>query len=244
MPTLADDVILLLIVAYPVWEHFVSWPRAKARLEAGEPGARWKLYRAAIATQWIATAVIVALWLYLHRSTAALYLQLPTGGALPASAGFVLAVALLMGAQAVSAARLTPEQRVAMRPKLGYATIILPRTTTEFRWFLPLATTAGICEELIYRGYLTWLLASYIGLPLGAAVSVAIFGITHAYLGKQGVIRATVVGVIFAAVVIFVRSLYPAMLVHAIVDLGSGMLGYAVLHEVTPEVVGRAQRSS
>jgi hypothetical protein len=231
LPTLADDLILLVIAAYPIWEYFVSWPRAKARLASGARDARWKLYRTAIATQWIATAAIVTLWFVLGRPAATLYLQLPTGWRLVVSIILVVGIALPMAAQVVSVLRISAEQRVALRPKLGYAMSIVPHTATEYHWFLPLAVTAGLCEELIYRGYLTWLLASYIGLWLGAAVSVAIFGITHAYLGKTGVVRATLLGAIFAAFVLALRSLYPMMLVHAIVDLGSGMLGYVLLGE-------------
>ncbi len=231
MRTLADDLILLLIVVYPVWEYFVSWPRAKARLASGEPDARWKLYRAAIATQWIATAAVVTLWFVLGRPAAALYLQMPTGWRLVLSIVFVVGIALPMFAQVVAVRRVSEEQRVALRPKLGYATSIVPHTTTEYRWFVPLAMTAGLCEELIYRGYLTWLLASYRGLWLGAVLSVAIFGLAHGYLGKTGVVRATLLGAIFAGFAIALQSLYAVMLVHAIVDLGSGMLGYVLLRE-------------
>jgi membrane protease YdiL (CAAX protease family) len=231
VPTFADDVILLVIVAYPVWEYFVSWPRAKARLASGEPDARWKLYRTAIATQWVATAGIGTLWFILGRPAARLYLQVPTGWRLVLSIVLVVGITLPMAAQLVSVLRISAEQRVALRPKLGYARSIVPHTAAEYRWFLPLAVTAGLCEELIYRGYLTWLLASYVGLWVGAAVSVVMFGVAHGYLGKTGVVRATLLGAIFAGFVIALRSLYPIMLVHAIVDLGSGMLGYVLLRE-------------
>src|SRR6185437_13819140 len=83
-------VCLLIVVVYSAWEYFVSWPRAKARLLAEEPGTRRKLYRNAILMQWIAVAIIVALWIILHRPASALYLRAPSGWRLIASIAIVI----------------------------------------------------------------------------------------------------------------------------------------------------------
>lgn len=232
MPQPIDALVcLLIVVVYPAWEYFVSWPRAKARLLAGEPGTRRKLYRNAILMQWIAVVIVAGLWIILHRPASALYLRAPSGWRLIVSIVIVIGVVALFGTQHVAVIRASPEARIALRPKLGYATTVLPRTADEYRWFLPLATTAGICEETLYRGYVIWLLAIYIGLWPAAVASVVLFGIAHAYLGTTGVIRATLVGAIFAVLVVVLRSLFPVMIIHAVVDLAAGMLGYAVLRE-------------
>ena len=236
MPQPIDALLaLLIVVVYPAWEYFVSWPRAKARLVAGEPGTRRSLYRNAIITQWIAVACIVAVWIALHRPASALYLRAPAGWRFVVSIVLVAVVVAFFTVQHLSVARVSPETRIALRPKLGYATSILPRTADEYGWFLPLATTAGICEEILYRGYVIWLLAAYIGLWPAAATSVVLFGIAHAYLGKTGVVRATLVAVVFAPLVIVLRSLFPVMIIHAVVDLAAGMLGYTLLREQAGE---------
>jgi membrane protease YdiL (CAAX protease family) len=234
VPNAIDALVAsLIVVVYPVWEYFVSWPRAKARLEAGEPGTRRKLYRNAILTQWIAVAIVAVLWIAFHRPATALYLHLPGGARLVFSIGLIIGVVAIFAIQHVSVLRASSEVRVALRPKLGYATSILPRTADEYRWFLPLAMTAGICEEILYRGYVIWLLSALIGLWPAAVASVVLFGIAHAYLGTTGVVRATLVGALLALLVVVLRSLFPVMIIHAVVDLAAGMLGYAVLREQT-----------
>ena len=233
MPTPADLVLLtIILVGYPLWDYYVSWPRARARLESGVPGARTKLYRSAMLTQWLAVALIVALWSFHLRSPELLWLQAPTHG-WPLIAAIVVTVlaAALMIIQAIGAARSGDDVRAALRPKLGYAMPILPRTRAERRWFLGLSITAGVCEELIYRGFVVWALEPWLGLWGAAAASVAGFGIAHAYLGRQGVLRATLAALVFAASVLAVGSLYPAMLLHAIIDIGAGALGYELLRE-------------
>ncbi|HVX38170.1 MAG TPA: CPBP family intramembrane glutamic endopeptidase [Gemmatimonadaceae bacterium] len=234
MPHLADAVFgVLVVVAYPLWDYFVSWPRAKARLLAGEPNARWRLYRAAILTQWIAVAFVAGLWIAFGRPAADLFLRLPAGPWLIGSIGLVIGVVTVFVAQVAGVARANAERRAALRPRLGYATLILPHDTTEHRWFVPLALTAGFCEEVVYRGFLIWLFASSIGLWAAAAVSVAIFGVSHAYMGRTGAVRATVAGAIFAALAVALRSLIPGMVLHAVIDLAAGSMGYLILGETS-----------
>ena len=45
---------------------------------------------------------------------------------------------------------------------------------------MPLCFTAGICEELLFRGYLVWVLKAWIGLGAAAGVIMVIFGLAHA----------------------------------------------------------------
>lgn len=234
MPTPAwPDLILLalIVVGYPVWDYYVAWPRARARLESGDPAARRKLYRNALLTQWTATAIVVGMWLAYRRSFVLLGLQMPTGARLVWASVVAVALIALMAAQAISASHATADVRIALRPRLGYAIPILPRTRDERGWFMALSVTAGTCEELIYRGYVVWVLTAWLSLWAAALVSVAAFGVAHAYLGRQGVMRATIAGLVFAAAVVAFRSLYPGMVLHAVLDLGAGAVGYALLNE-------------
>ena len=99
---------------------------------------------------------------------------------------------------------------------------LLPRTTQE-RWtFAALAVTAGVCEELIYRGFglaaLRWAVP---GIGEGAliAVTATAFGLAHLYQGRVGVVLTGVLGAYFAWMTISTGSLLPAMLLHGLVDL-------------------------
>jgi len=239
MPTPADLALLtIILVGYPLWDYYVSWPRAKARLDSGDPRARTQLYKGALTIQWLAAGVIVALWSVNLRLPELLWLQWPTPGwRLYTAIVVVVLAAALMAAQAIGAARASDDTRAALRPKLGYALPILPRTRRERRWFFALSITAGVCEELIYRGFVVWALEPWLGLWWASVASVVGFGVAHAYLGRPGVLRATLAGLVFSASVLALGSLYPAMFLHAVLDLGAGALGYELLRETGAPVV-------
>ena len=108
---------------------------------------------------------------------------------------------------------------------------MLPRTRQDETWFLILSATAGFCEEFLYRGYLAWFFAPWLG-GIGAMIAVvAIFGISHAYQGWKGAVKATIAGAVMAAIVLATGSLIPAMIVHALIDAGGGTVGYWLLRD-------------
>ena len=118
----------------------------------------------------------------------------------------------------------------------------MPRATgAELRLFLPLAVTAGFCEELLFRGYLVWVLQGVIGLYPAAGVSMVLFGLAHGYQGGKFGLRAFWVGVAIGSVALVTRSLLPGMALHAVIDLGSGWITYAAMRGGNePRAAGQA----
>jgi hypothetical protein len=106
---------------------------------------------------------------------------------------------------------------------------------SERRWFLALSLTAGVCEEFLYRGYFAWVLHWWLGWTGAVAVGVALFGVAHAYQGRSGATRATLAGAFMGAVFLTTHWLVPAMIAHALVDVGSGMVGYEIFKSGVPE---------
>ncbi|MGA7541128.1 MAG: CPBP family intramembrane glutamic endopeptidase [Steroidobacteraceae bacterium] len=104
--------------------------------------------------------------------------------------------------------------------------------------FVVLAATAGICEELIYRG----LLLNFLGavsrsLWTGVLLSSAVFGLGHAYQGRKGVIATSILGLVFAGIYVFTRSLYAGQLLHFMIDVTfgfSGAYGVRLLRDRAP----------
>jgi membrane protease YdiL (CAAX protease family) len=112
----------------------------------------------------------------------------------------------------VSSARESPMRYLA--PGFGREMVV----------FALLSVTAGICEELLYRGWLVNVLRTATG-STGAAVGVgsAIFGIAHAYQGVGGMLRTMFVGLQFALLFVYVDSLIPGQVLHAAFDLAAGL---------------------
>ena len=118
-----------------------------------------------------------------------------------------------------------------IRPNLAYAEPLLPHTSGERRLFWLVSLTAGVCEEVFFRGFLIWFLSAWMGLVLAVLVSSAIFGAGHIYMGWAQAPKTALVGLVLAFVALGSASLVPAMLLHAALDWNSGELGYRVIGE-------------
>jgi CAAX protease family protein len=230
MPTLADYLfVLFLIVVMSIVEHVVFWPWFRAAVTSDRKRARTHGYQWAVAGQLTFGCAVMAIWLTAGRPLADLWLTPPGGWRLVLSAGIVAAMGWFSSLQLRAIARTSPERRVALRPKLGAVAFMLPRTRLEQRWFMALSLAAGICEELVYRGYLVWVLSRWIG-TIGAALAVvALFGIAHAYQGRKGFTRATLAGAVMGGIVLGTQWIVPAMIVHVLIDAMSGLVSYTIL---------------
>jgi membrane protease YdiL (CAAX protease family) len=151
-------------------------------------------------------------------------------GAGLAAAGIVAGL-LWMQHQAVVG---SPDGLEKVRRQLASAIPLLPHTTREHRLFRWLALTAGICEEILFRGFVLWYVQVWTGLVPAAVVSCVVFGLAHAYLGSPHVLRTALFGAFLVLLVLVSRSLWPAMIVHAAVDLNSGDLSFRALSARTP----------
>ena len=245
MPALVDVVFAFaLLVVASICEYAYFWPRVRADVAAGKPSARVSAYRRGVFGEWAFAIAAIAIWIAFARPWSAMRLGLPHGWRLAVGLLFVLAGVGLVVLQLWSVARLPVERRVRARPKLDKVAFILPHTAREQSWFLTLSVTAGFCEELLYRGYLPWFFAPWLGSVGAMALVVVLFGIGHAYQGRSGTVRATLAGAFMAALVLVSNSLIPAMIVHALIDIGSGTVAYWLLRdypESTPTVPGAAE---
>jgi len=88
--------------------------------------------------------------------------------------------------------RIPAESRGVMQ---AVAERILPQSAVELLPYLGLATTAGLCEEFLYRGFVMAVLSSA-GLGAGLVVlgSSLLFGLAHSYQGRGGMVMTFLVG--------------------------------------------------
>lgn len=212
--------LAILGVGWPIYDYFVDWPKFQRAVREHAARARVSFYRGTILFQWILTSIAMGLSLHACRSWSELGLQGLAGWRLGLSA----VVALMLAAQyAIGATRLarSANTRSRIRDKTGNLATMLPHTVTEFAWSVPLSITAGICEEFLFRGYFPAVLAPWLGWWGAAALAAPAFGLLHAYQGLTGIVGTTLIGIVMAAVVAGTRSIVPAMVLHALIDLGS-----------------------
>jgi membrane protease YdiL (CAAX protease family) len=102
---------------------------------------------------------------------------------------------------------------------------MLPHNGRELMIFALVCITAGVGEEVVYRGAATPLLFLLTGDLMTAALMSAIaFALAHAVQGWRAMIAVFGIALAAQALVNFSRSLIPAMAVHASYDFVLGVL--------------------
>lgn len=228
-----DHIFFVLIaLVFPVVDFFAIRKRA-ALISAGRTELRMKLYRKIIWEEWGATLVLIAVWFLLGRTAAGLGL-IPQGGAW---IGYGL-TALICGFLIVHArmATRTDEGRATLRKQFGWLSFLIPRTRQERRTFGITSLTAGVCEEVVFRGFLIAYFAALFGLPLwgGALISSIAFGVAHMYQGPVGMLRTGGVGLVLAVLYLMTGSLWAPILAHTVMDLASGHMGFMAFSDPAP----------
>jgi membrane protease YdiL (CAAX protease family) len=220
-----DHVLVPAVVVITLVEWLWTWPRSVRAIAAGVPGARTRAYRNIIVMEWALSACVLGLWVAQSRSWGVLLL----GAVSPLRLGLGFAlVALYLGLALTQRRALLadPERLARVARKLDYADALLPRTPDERRGMALTALTAGFCEELVFRGFAPWYLGHWMGGALAVAMSSLLFGFGHVYLGLAHVPRTALVGLVFALVVLASGSLWPAIVIHAAMDLVASDLGH------------------
>ena len=225
--TLADTILLLLLVVVMPPYSYVQG----RRIARGIAPNRTAAYARTIVSWWLIASSTLFVWIHFGRSLAVLGLRLPLD--LRAVAGAVLcvlAIAYINGQQRVLS-KLSADKLAAVRRRFGGTAAILPRSLPEYRWFLGVALTVGICEELLYRGYLYAVTEPVIGYIGAIVASGLIFGLGHLYQGTMGVVKTSYVGIVLGIIYVGTGSLLWPMMLHFLIDVAGGTTGYRVMRD-------------
>lgn len=176
--------------------------------------SRLAIYVSSAVMLWIMAVVILLAGLTSGFTPAQLGLQaIPPAGL----AGWTGAIAgggimLLVGTRAL---------QLRESPLLMH---VLPRNGRERLAFVGVAITAGVAEELIFRGFLIAALTAAAGSQwFAAALSSVLFGFLHNYQRLVGALRAAVLGFGLALPLLMTGSLLPSIIAHAAYDIVAGV---------------------
>jgi CAAX protease family protein len=227
-PVTRADAILLgaLAILAPAYSYY-----AGRRIAAGTMPARTLAYARTMLSWWLIAFAMGLIWVRMERPAAALGLTVPADARSWAGAILcVLAFAYVNGQWRVLR-RMAPEKLARVRESFGRTAAVLPRTPAEYRLFLAVSVTAGICEELLFRGYFFAMTSFWLTAAGSAVVSALIFGLGHGYQGWSGVVKTALVGMFLGFVYIGTGSLIWPMILHALIDVQGGSIGYKLLRE-------------
>jgi membrane protease YdiL (CAAX protease family) len=102
---------------------------------------------------------------------------------------------------------------------------LMPASGPEWVAFALVCITAGVCEELLYRGWLVNILrVGTASVWIAVGIASAVFGIGHAYQGVKGMLRTGLIGLQLALLFVYVDSLIPGQVLHAAVDIVAGFV--------------------
>lgn len=101
---------------------------------------------------------------------------------------------------------------------------LIPRTAREKLLYVGVSITAGVCEELVFRGFLIAALIIVTNSTTWATVlAAAVFGASHAHQGVIGAMRAGLLGLLLSVPLLTTGSVYPGMIAHTLVDVLAGL---------------------
>jgi membrane protease YdiL (CAAX protease family) len=225
---LVDHVfILLLFIVLPLHGVFET-RRYDAQESAGQPFNRIRFYRHTAIMEWAYLAALAGAWFAYGRPLADL------GFVKPGGAGFWVGLAVLAlftgvllfswrGAQKSSA-----DDKAKQRESLGKLVRYLPHNGRELRGFIGVSLTAGIVEEIVYRGFVLWYLGQIMPLWAAVAVSSFAFGLAHSYQGANGAMRCGLTGLAFGIFYVVTGSIWLPIIAHVLLDVLQG----AALREI------------
>jgi len=103
-------------------------------------------------------------------------------------------------------------------------TAMLPQTAPEITMWIALSISAGVAEEIVFRGYLQKQFAALTGSSwIALAMQALLFGISHGYQGIDAMLRITLLALAFGLMALWRKSLRPGIIAHAWTDIASGV---------------------
>jgi uncharacterized protein len=181
-----------------------------------DPAALVRMLRVWIAASWAAAAMAVAI-LVVSPGVAAADLGFRWPDDPSTTIGLLVAIMLALPLTVFCLRRASRRGR----PLQNAVTEMHPRTPTERSWMLAMAVTAGICEEVVYRGFLIAVGVGVLGLDVKVAAGLALvlFTLGHVYQGWRGMLPVAAAGYMLTYVYLSTGSLLAAVAVHIAIDV-------------------------
>lgn len=231
MPTLIDHLLIIgFAILLPIHDLLFWYPRLLRANPDHRGRVRTQAYAESMTIEWVLFAAVLFVWSHQDRPWDGLGFSFSGGWGFWLGAAIAVAIIVIGTRQRLSLVQdpdddinqIVLDQLEGLRP-------LLPHTRTEMNRFSMVAVTAGICEEVLFRGFLLWYLGSLVPLVPSLLLGAILFGMAHAYQGTKGVIQTGLVGLGLVLLYKITGSLWVPMAVHIFVDLNSGLLAYSFL---------------
>jgi CAAX protease family protein len=238
------------VACYVIWEMkkmYRDYPKLKQAVANGDPEARPRFYVRILRFEWVSALLALVALGFDKTKLMASSLQMGdtafghwvSASSMINSSGMAgIAAGLLIGLVVMTIVRLRSRRREAAPapsdsgPKPWWRKLVpdfaalIPTTARERVLFAEVAVSAGICEEIVFRGSLLYALHSPFGFGGTTLVLLAsaIFGMCHVYQGVTGVVATTLAGVLLCTLYIATGTLLVPIVLHSLIDLRMAIL--------------------
>lgn len=224
MPTILDfTAVVMFAVLLPAYGLFETWRHRDISPE-DDPDLLPSSYRKTILLLWVFGIFTLWVWGSQGRSFADLGFDPGASGIGPWVwlATFVICGLLLWHSFRAGTHLDTAQSIMQSLAKEDGVSDVMPRTRADYRLFKMVSLTAGITEEIMFRGFLIWFFAHWVPLWAAAVLSVVAFVLAHLYQ-KSITALAQVAGIaaVLTLVYLLSGSLWPAIVLHIVIDLTS-----------------------
>lgn len=212
-----------LVIALPCFAYFCLFKGGQSGQGFFGKISKSATYLLIVASLWsmLFCLAVVAHRHHLSMADLGLHLRQPSR-TLTIAAILFLGLAVLSLLDFRKHSRMLPED---LRKRLTDLRHFFPSGRSEIVAFSAMAISAGICEELLYRGWLLNLIGALTGsVWIGLLLSSVAFGLGHAYQGPQGILSTGVVGLLLGLIFLWIGSLVPVQILHAFINLSSGLM--------------------
>lgn len=229
IPNIADHVLMVFMgIILPFFAVFKSQPDLK-NIEF-DTSTKLSVYYSNSLMLWLPTIIIFVLWWWTGRPFADLGLPWPIP-AISQMALLLYAVFILLYAADVLLELRNDKKRAETLAHWKKRTPFLPETGYEFKHFMVVCISAGVCEEVIFRGYFMTYFASVLGdadwaKVLTVLLPAFIFAFAHLYQGWKVVFKISVMAVLFGLIFLLSGTIWWLIVLHFWIDFIGGALGW------------------
>lgn len=229
--TIVDAIFILLFAGVlPVvsWKQYQDLLRKSPELIAAN---RRSYYKSTIFVQWILGFILIALWIFEDRSWNSL------GFTSEVDWGFPVAILITVGSLAYFYHQLRGAENgdmhliTKLKAEFGDTLLLVPHNAGDLGPFYGLSITAGIIEEILFRGYFIWFFAQFLPLWAAAVTGIVLFALAHSYQGFKQFPMLLVISTVLMVVFLLSGSLWLPMFLHAIGDMIQGKLAYTIMKD-------------
>lgn len=202
-----------------------------------EPGEKINLYHGNALLLIVFSLVVVTIWRLPGRTLEALGIAWPSWSPIVTSLLIIICLLYILDLFFQYGLQRWRDKTLEHRQaSLNF----IPADRKEWLHFIFLAIAAGIGEEIIFRGFLIHYLIFWTGnAPMGiysaGLFSSALFAFLHGYQGVKSMIKILALAILFTAIFLLTRSLLLVIILHILIDILSGYLGFQLIQQIQQE---------